>query len=459
MRGRMLGVCIALMFSASVQESLAIENGTYSISRCRYIKPRKDDDKKSYPVFRESNGNVVLLPFLRVGIRASVRTFGGKLFAKAYFYDQRGCRVAVENAWPIYRGKSQREFPTFLQKGQEEFVYIPVPDKCRTNTRALLVFGDDEDMCVYEWPNKQLKWKNLDFDEKQFVINDRSARIEDDIDAVDEYVFKTKIDSHPTISYYVKKPKGVDTYSAAKGVLAVCLLANRVDQVRDTLRCAEYNDDLTGILAYAEDRKLILVGWGAWVYWDPYANWNENGSISARKIAALAKECATEWCRGMKAVSEKFHFPQCKYLICGFSGAAQFSVRLAMNRPDMFKAVYVHIPSSFPKPLASANNVLWCLTTGEEEVGYHRSIDFLECALKSGFPIVYKAIPRLGHAASPKADKICYAFFDYAIGLTKPMSEIRYGDVFRQIIVDSNVSKNTQGLYVPLWTEELCNAW
>lgn len=153
MHGRLLGFCIALTFFFLAQESFARENDTYSLSSCRYIKPRKDDDKRSYPVFRESMGRETLLPALRVGVKASVRTFGAKLFAKAYYFDSKGCRMAVENAWPVNRGKLQREFPTFLQRGQEEFVYIPVPDKCRVNTRALLVFGDNEDMCVCEWPS------------------------------------------------------------------------------------------------------------------------------------------------------------------------------------------------------------------------------------------------------------------------------------------------------------------
>ena len=43
----------------------------------------------------------------------------------------------------------------------------------------------------------------------------------------------------------LRKPKGVKSYSDVKGVLALCLLANRVEEVKERLQKAEMDDDLS----------------------------------------------------------------------------------------------------------------------------------------------------------------------------------------------------------------------
>lgn len=107
-----------------------------------------------------------------------------------------------------------------------------------------------------------------------------------------------------------------------------------------------------------------------------------------------------------------------------------------------------------------SNKVQWCLTTGEEEVGYNRSIEFLDAAQAAGYSMIYKAIPGLGHRSHPQADRICEAFFDFVTGIgTNGMSKVYYGDVFRQIVVNEDEKKLREGIYVPLPSKQLVEAW
>jgi hypothetical protein len=94
-----------------------------------------------------------------------------------------------------------------------------------------------------------------------------------------------------------------------------------------------------------------------------------------------------------------------------------------LRTPDYFLAVHVHIPSSFDKPTAEAARVLWCLTTGENESGYERSLRFLTECRGMGHPILYRAVPGLGHRSHPVTDRLGTLFFDYALGLREERRE------------------------------------
>ena len=99
----------------------------------------------------------------------------------------------------------------------------------------------------------------------------------------------------------------------------------------------------------------------------------------------------------------------------GSSGAAQYAQRLALRRPERFLAVHVHIASSFDVPVKKGASLLWCVTTGENELGYARSRRFFRAARDLYFPIVYKAYPGLGHEGNAKVTALGFACFDYAL--------------------------------------------
>lgn len=453
-------ICYWGTIVASILFSLnALGASSYSLSGCKLTRPRKNPTCSSHPVFEQRAGNVRFIPYLKVRVTSSVQTYWKRLFGVAYFFSSEGKLIAQEEAFPVSRGTKHQAFPVYLQRDKPDFVFFKIPFDRDKDWYAVITVGDKEDRAVTTWP-EGLNWRGLDFPGKEVLFSDKSRRKRDDIDPVEEFAFNTGLSSHPRITYMLRKPKGVKSYSDVKGVLALCLLANSVEDVKDRLQKAEMDDDLTGILSYAEKRHLAVVCWGAWRYWDPYANWDELDRGSARGIADASRENSSAWMRGMKSLSLKYQLPQSGYLLCGFSASAQFSIRLAMCRPHLFKAVYAHVPSSFPKPMPLSKNVLWCLTTGEKEVGYDRSIEFLEAAQVAGYSMIYKAIPGLGHRSHPQADRICEAFFDYVTGVsTNDLPKPFYGDVFRQIVVGEDEKKIRGGIYVPLPTMQIIDAW
>ena len=72
------------------------------------------------------------------------------------------------------------------------------------------------------------------------------------------------------------------------------------------------------------------------------------------------------------------------------------------------------MPGSYDKPTPEAAKVLWCLTIGELEGGYERSKRWVKTVRGMGYPIVYKAIPGLGHAGHPDA-ALGFEFFEFAL--------------------------------------------
>ena len=440
--------------------SLTVLGGSnYTLSNCKLTNPRKNSTSSTHPVFEQQTGGVKFFPYLKVKVSSSVQTYWERMSGVAYYFSLDGKLLAQEDAFPVSRGTKSRAFPDYLQRDKPDYVYFKVPLEGDKKWCAVIAVGDKDDRTVTTWP-QGVNWHKFDFPEKESIVTNGNERHLDDVDPVDEFVFDTGLSSHPRITFMLRKPKGVQSYSDVKGVLTLCLLANRVEEVKERLQKAEMDDDLTGVLAYAEKRRLAVVCWGAWKYWDPYANWDELDRGVARGIADATRENSLAWVRGMKALALKYRLPQSGYLLCGFSASAQFSIRLAMCRPNLFKAVYAHIPSSFPKPMPLSNKVQWCLTTGEEEVGYNRSIEFLDAAQAAGYSMIYKAIPGLGHRSHPQADRICEAFFDFVTGIgTNGMSKVYYGDVFRQIVVDEDEKKLCGGIYVPLPSKQLVEAW
>jgi predicted esterase len=455
---RLAGIYLTMALFAIVQWN-ASGASNYTLQNCKLISPKKSATSATHPVLERQGEVTKFFPYLKIRVVATIQRYCERMSGIVHYFSPDGRLMATEEAFPISRGQESRAFPDYLRRGKPDHVFFRVPPEIGKRWSAVIVIGDQDDKAVATWP-QGTNWRKFDFPEKAALRSNSSGRISEDLDPVAEFVFDTQLASHPRITFMLRKPKGSRSFADAKGVLALCLLANSVEEVRDRLQKAEMNDDLTGILAYAEKRKLVIICWGAWRYWDPNANWEDLEKPAERGISDASRENAAAWSRGMKALAIKYHLPLAGYLLCGFSASAQFSIRLAMRRPELFKAVYVHIPSSFPKPEPSAQNVMWCLTTGEMEAGYDRSIAFLEAAQTAGYSMIYKAIPRLGHSSHPQADRICEAFFDYATGVcTNVLTRSRYGDVFRQTVVGESERMSRKGLYVPLPTEQIVEAW
>ena len=220
--------------------------------------------------------------------------------------------------------------------------------------------------------------------------------------------------SYETLSMFLRLPA---SGGKARGVLCMCVLAEDPLDVPDKMNAA------SKAVAFADRHDFAVVAWGSKQLWDPARNWNEMAEDDA-KDASRGFDCAANaWDAGIRHFVSNYGIPASGYLMTGFSGSAQYAMRLAMRHPERFLAVHLHIPSSFDNPVKKGASVLWCLTTGENEMGYERSLAFFHAARRRGYPFIYKAYPGLGHKTDARAVELGFACFEYALELSTASAE------------------------------------
>ena len=229
-------------------------------------------------------------------------------------------------------------------------------------------------------------------------------------DGVIERVVKTKLKNYEQLTLFLRLPQK----SPPAGVLCLSMLANSPVVVREHIRSVDSGRRDT-LLEFAAARNLAVIAWGARNLWDPSRNWDELPRAEAKRIDADFDLVASAWDSAIDHFVKKYKIPASGYLMCGASGAAQYAQRLALRRPGRFLAVHAHIASSFDLPVKDGASVLWCVTTGENEMGYARSRKFFRAARDLHYPIVYKAYPGLGHEGSANTTALGLACFDYAL--------------------------------------------
>ncbi len=177
------------------------------------------------------------------------------------------------------------------------------------------------------------------------------------------------------------------------------------------------NTDTGGLVKFAQTHTLVILCWGSRTLWSPGTNWEDLPKDVQKRTDATFDDVSKAWAGGVDDLSRKYGIPDRGFLLSGGSGAAQYAARLALRKPEYFLAVRIHIPSSFDKPTPEANRILWCLTTGELESGYERSLRFYDQCRALGYPMIYKAIPGLGHSGHPQSHSIGERFFEYALAM------------------------------------------
>lgn len=211
---------------------------------------------------------------------------------------------------------------------------------------------------------------------------------------------------------YVRLPDGG---VKPQGVLCLCLLQGGEEAVRAQLRGRGSIAEATRLVEYAQRKNFAVAAWGVRHLWDSRANWNEMGKDRARALDDSFDAMADAWARAMNDLQVRHNLPANGYVMWGLSGGGQFALRLALRRPERFAAVHAHVPSSFDLPTEKGKSVLWCLTTGENETGYRRSLEFLSVARKKGYAIVYRAYPGRGHVSMASAEALGLKCYEYAL--------------------------------------------
>ena len=222
---------------------------------------------------------------------------------------------------------------------------------------------------------------------------------------------KTNLKSYERLTLFLMMPPE----GKAEGVFCLSLLAKSADDVRAQLQGKSDRRPLKRALDFARERNFAVVAWGARRLWDSRRNWDELQPSVAKKIDSDFDHVAKAWDVGIATFVKKYGIPASGYLMMGSSGAAQFAQRLALRRPDRFLAVHAHIASSFDRPVKGGASLLWCVTTGENEMGYERSRRFFKAARDLSYPIIYKAYPGLGHEGSAKVTELGFTCFEFAL--------------------------------------------
>jgi len=358
-------------------------------------------------------------PSLEVKVSVDENTRSDKTFARAYFYGSDDKLVSSPKT-PSKAGKGGRsafEAPVLYYKDKPDRVFFEVPEALEGNNwKALIVFGDKNEAQVASYPST-VSTIRLDYPEKQLVEDRSHSRVarKPAMDPLIEHVVRTKNPKMPQMTLFLRPPRNVTDSSEIRGVMALCLLAGNLDEIRRELQKEEMSGDNHGVLAFADKNKLAILAWGANTSLWARANYDELTREQARDYDASFRIVANAWERGVLELGEKYGMPTKGFMIQGQCGSAHLAKALCLAKPQYFLAIHIHIPGYFEKPTPEASRILWCITTGELYYSYQYSLRFLADADKLGYPIVYKAFVGLGHSGHPDATALGLKFFEFAL--------------------------------------------
>lgn len=454
---------ITLTLLASAATSLAGE--FFEIQRIDHFSkpPRKGPavyrevpvlDKEGKPT---KDKQTVFVPCLAVRVVCEDQVKASSTVAKAYFYDRdRKLIDKVEKPSPAGELGARRMHatPVAYPKGKPATIFFALPDKVLKHSgewSVVVIFGDKQGVHAAVHPSRGMI-TSYDFPEKELYANrGKAGPRKVFMDPLVEHVVKTRVEEQPQITLFLRPPIGMTDASEAKGVLAMCVIASNVDEIRRKLRGIEPGDEMGGLLKFAEKHKLVILCWGSRRVRQPGSTWDEIDRKTNERMEKTFDEIADKWDRGINDLVRKYGLPENNFLLWGSSDAGQYVGRMVIRKPERFLAVHSHIPNGFDAPRPEGNRVLWLLTTGEKDYCYDRSLRFLSAARDLGYPITYKAIIGLGHSGHPTADALGLKFFEWAL----QMREAR--EAYDEILNDPfGRSRRTETTSVP-WPEEYQN--
>jgi len=355
-------------------------------------------------------------PCLEVQVSANDDIAAKDVFAKAYFFDNSGKRLAnIEKpapSGPKNNPLAQHSMPVIFRAKNKERLFFEIPPELKGQQwQAVVVFGDQQEAKAITYP-PGTRHAMLDFPEKKLVddLSIRSARRKKIADRVIEYVVKTKNPAHPQITLFLRPPKGIADWSDVKGVYALVVLANSVESIRRRMQAVELDGDEAGTFAFANKHKLAILMWGSRSIWNPRMNYDDYERREGRDRDRNFDMVADAWEEAIQHFHKEYGIPANNFILRGNCGAAQWAKRLCLRKPNYFLAAHIHMAGSYDKPTPEAAKVLWCVTTAESDGGYERSLRFLAAAQKMGYPIIYKAsTPQSG------IGNLGDQFFEYAM--------------------------------------------
>ena len=237
-----------------------------------------------------------------------------------------------------------------------------------------------------------------------------------------ELVEPTKLASFSDITYYVRLPKGRPDENvgrassrrevSVRGVLALVTWGTQPEDVRQNVAEA---GRFKSYVKFADKHNLALI---IWTNFKGYKTAVSGDVMDADRLKAYEKsysQRAREWKNGYKRLCRRYSLPEKNLMIYGMSGGGQMAHRLALQEPDYFFAVHIHVNSSYDAIRRDGEQILWLVTTGTREYGYPAGVRFYREALSRGYNMIFRAEENLRHAGSAETERTSLAFFEYCI--------------------------------------------
>lgn len=177
---------------------------------------------------------------------------------------------------------------------------------------------------------------------------------------------------------------------------------------------------------FADQHKLALITWTNFKGYKIGTSGDEMDEEHLEMYEKSYDRRAREWRKGYKRLCRKFDLPEGNLLIYGISGGGQMAHRLALQQPDYFFAVHIHVNSSYDEIRRDGEQILWLVTTGTQEYGYPSGVRFYREALKRGYHMIFRAEKNLGHRSSLDTTRTSLAFFDYCIKFLPDASDPKW---------------------------------
>jgi len=435
------------------------------------------------------------IPQVEVQVKVDKEAQSKNLVAKAYYFDGAGQPIqtfaqpsvaerAVSESDSVTGTISKSIWPAILPANSTQTIYFPLPANLPPTWTLVVVFGNANGAVVASVPDGQQQ--KCSYPEQELVaktllspevtINDGN-----EMAPLIEQTVKSDNPAYPAFTLLMHLPHGVTNPRDVNGVLATCIIANSVSDIRNKLNAIKPENDPDAYFAFAEAHKMAVIAWGARWVWSSFANFDELDKDQTRSWDDNFQKLADAWDHGVQLLVDQYGIPDHDYLMYGFCAGGEWVHRLALHKPDRFLAVQMHISTSYDAPTPEANHIMWLLTTGELDNGCDRARRFYAAARDLHYPIIFKAIIGLGHLDCPGADHLGVRFFEYALDrksqrdaaiaadpnhaalpldLSGFYSSPFYGDLMNQEMFAAQEKEMIpRGFLVPLPTREIAEAW
>lgn len=208
----------------------------FEIKSVKFYKEENPSGVEVTKIVEEEEGKRVLVrqEFIEVRVSAKKRTRFDSVFAKVYFYDSNRKYLVAAVAPDIATrlGKGKYSLPAFFDGGKTESLFFIVPEEVNKhkNWNALAVFGDYNGITAKLLTEDSIA--KYSFSEKYYLNRKPKSKRVDALNPIVEHVIRTSTEVQPTLTLLCRPSLNG---RQSKGVFAVCMLANSVEDMKKNI--------------------------------------------------------------------------------------------------------------------------------------------------------------------------------------------------------------------------------